>query len=336
MFYDGVIRITTFLPIALYGWLGAHQVISGRLTIGGLIAFCFFALFANESIINLLSVWQNMQSVSGPSSRLNDIFEQEPEQGVDHSSIIPVRTFEGKICFQKVGFQYKGSGSPKILTNISFEIPPGKKVAIVGRNGAGKTTLIKCLAGLFEPTEGTIFYDNIDLKRINHRDLRKHFGIVLQENYIFDGTIANNIALGEKIPDMDQILWAARLSNAHVFIENLPFGYNTRVGEKGIALSASQRQRIAIARAVYHNPSILIFDNATNFLDKCLEKALNENMNKLMEGRTWFIIENSMNNIEHADIIIVLEKGKLAEQGSHNELIQLHNIYYHLYNLEDV
>ncbi|MGA1840083.1 MAG: peptidase domain-containing ABC transporter [bacterium] len=336
MFYDGVIRITTFLPMALFGWLGAYQVISARLTIGGLVAFCFFALLANESITGLLSVWQNMQSVSGPSSRLNDIFEQDPEQGVNHSDIKPVRTFEGKIRFQKVGFQYGGPGSPKILTDISFEVPPGKKVAIVGRNSSGKTTLIKCLAGLLEPTEGTIFYDNIDLKRINHRDLRKHFGIVLQENYIFDGTIANNIALGEKDPDMDQILRAARLSNAHVFIENLLLGYDTRVGERGMALSASQRQCIAIARAVYHNPSILVFDNATNFLDKYSEKAFKENMKKLMEGRTCFIIENDMKNIEHADIIIVLEKGKLAEQGSHDELIRLRNIYYYLYNLENV
>jgi ATP-binding cassette subfamily B protein len=334
MFYDGVIRIITFFPIALFWWLGAYQVINGSLTIGGLIAFSFLAILANEAIVGLLSVWQNVQSVSGPSNRLNDIIEQEPEQGADHSHIIPVRTLEGKIRFQNVGFQYGGPESPQILKDISFEVPPGKKVAIVGRNGAGKTTLIKCLSGLLEPTEGTIFYDNVDLKRINHRDLRKHFGLVLQENYIFDGTIANNIALGEKDPDMDQILWAARLSNAHIFIENLPLGYDTRVGETGIVLSASQRQCIAIARAIYHKPSILIFDNATNFLDKYSEKAFKENMIKLMEGRTCFIIENRMNNIEHADIIIVIEKGKLAEQGSHDELIRLHNIYYYLYNLE--
>ncbi|MGA1791436.1 MAG: peptidase domain-containing ABC transporter [bacterium] len=334
MCFDGLIQIVTFFSMAFFVWIGAYQVINGRLSVGGLVAFSLLVVLANEAFSILLSVWRDMQSVTGLSDRLIDIFEQEPEQGSDHSQLLPVRTLEGKIRFQHVGFRYGGPDSSLILEDISFEIPSGKKVAIVGRNGSGKTTLIKCLSGLLEPTEGTILYDHVDLKTINHKNLRRHFALVLQENHIFDGTIAGNIALGEKEPDMDQVLWASRLSNAHMFIEKLPLGYDTKVGDTGIMLSASQIQRIAIARAIYQRPSIFIFDNATAFLDKDSERLLWKNMHGLLKGHTSFIVDNQLERIRDADIIIVIEKGKLAEQGTHDELMRLQGIYYYLYHAE--
>jgi ATP-binding cassette subfamily B protein len=205
-------------------------------------------------------------------------------------------------------------------------------VAIVGRSGCGKTTLIKCLAGLLEPTEGTIFYDGVDLKTLNHRDLRRQIGFVLQENHLFDDTIGRNIAFGEDEPDMDRVLWAARVASAHDFVERLPLGYETRVGESGIAISGGQRQRIAIARAVYHQPPVLVFDEATSSLDTESERAIKENMDRLLKGRTSFVIAHRLSTIRDADFIVVLEKGRLAEVGNHDELMHRQGLYYYLVN----
>jgi ABC-type bacteriocin/lantibiotic exporter with double-glycine peptidase domain len=263
-------------------------------------------------------------------NRLNDIFEQEPEQGADHSRLAPVRTLEGRVRFHNLGFQYGGPESPRILDAINFDVPAGKTVAIVGRSGSGKTTLIKCLSGLLEPSEGTIFYDGVDMKTLNYRDLRRKIGFVLQENYLFDDTIARNIAFGEDEPDLDRVVWAARVANAHEFIERMPLGYDTRVGESGIAISGGQRQRVAIARAVYHQPAILVFDEATSALDTESEKAVKENMDKLLEGRTSFVIAHRLSTIRDADVILVLEKGKLVEHGNHEELMKRQGLYYYL------
>ena len=330
MSYDGMIQTVSFLSLALFLFVAAHQVLDRSLTIGALLAFNFLVAFANSAIVVLLSLWDNLQVCSVLLNRLNDIFEHEPEQGSDHSQLKPVRTLEGRIRFQNLGFQYGGPESPKILEDITFDIPPGKMVAIVGRSGSGKTTLIKCLSGLLEPTGGTILYDGVDMKKLNYHDLRQKIGFVLQENYLFDDTIASNIAFGEQDPDWDAVMWAARVANAHEFIARLPLGYETRVGESGIALSGGQRQRIAIARAVYHRPPILVFDEATSALDTESEKAVKENMDKLLEGRTAFVIAHRLSTIRDADTIMVLEKGKLVEHGTHDELMKRQGLYYYL------
>ena len=200
----------------------------------------------------------------------------------------------------------------------------------MGRSGSGKTTLIKCLSGLLEPTEGTILYDGIDLKTLNYRDLRRHIGFVLQENYLFDDTIARNIAFGDDEPDMDRVLWAARMANAHDFVERLPLGYETRVGESGIAVSGGQRQRIAIARALYHRPPVLVFDEATSSLDTESERVVKENLSDLLEGRSSFVIAHRLSTIREADMILVLEKGKLVEQGTHDQLMARQGLYFYL------
>jgi ATP-binding cassette subfamily B protein len=285
---------------------------------------------ANEPIRTLLSLWDHVQLASVLLNRVSDVLEQEPEQGADHAHLRPVRTLEGRIRFHNLTFRYGGSEAPAILDGITFEVPPGKTVAIVGRSGSGKTTLIKCLAGLLEPTEGTIFYDGVDLRTLSYRDLRRQIGFVLQENHLFDDTIARNVAIGDEEPDMDRVLWAARVANAHEFIDRLPLGYETKVGETGVAVSGGQRQRIAIARAVYHRPPVLIFDEATSSLDTESERAIQENLEQLLKGRTSFVIAHRLSTIRDADTILVLEKGKLVEHGTHDELMQRQGLYYYL------
>ncbi|HYT32081.1 MAG TPA: peptidase domain-containing ABC transporter [Thermoanaerobaculia bacterium] len=330
MGYLGAVQAVTLLTTVLFLGIGARQVLAGALTIGGLVAFNSLVALANAPILTLLTIWDNWQHSAVLLNRLNDVFEQEPEQGVDHSRLLPVKTLEGRIVLRNVGFSYGGPESPEILKGINFEVAPGRFIAIVGRSGSGKTTLVKCLAGLLEPTEGSITYDSVDLKTLNYRDLRRQIGFVLQENFLFADTIARNIAFGEDEPDMDRVLWASRVANAHEFVERFPLGYDTKVGESGLALSGGQKQRIAIARSVYSKPPVLVFDEATSSLDTESERAVQENLGRLLEGRTAFVIAHRLSTVANADWILVLEKGHLVEQGTHDQLFERRGLYYYL------
>ena len=330
MTYEGAIEAVTFLGVGLFLWAGAYQVLDGQLSIGGLVAFNSLVALATVPIRNLLTLWDNLQRCEVLLNRLDDVFQHVPEQGYDRSVLKPVRALAGQVSLRGVGFRYGGPEAPPIIEGLTVDVPAGKTVAIVGRSGSGKTTLAKCMAGLLEPTEGTILFDGMDQKSLNYRDLRRQIGFVLQDSYVFADSIARNIAFGDDEPDMERVQWAARVASADEFIARLPFGYDTRIGETGLAISGGQRQRIAIARAIYHKPPILIFDEATSALDTESERAVQQNVDSLLDGRTAFVIAHRLSTVRNADVILVLERGRLVEQGSHDDLMKRRGLYYYL------
>ena len=265
--------------------------------------------------------------------RLGDVLNAQPEP-----SYKPNRTtlpqVAGQVIFEDVTFRYRPDSS-EVLRKISFSVAPGRVVGVVGRSGSGKSTIAKLIQRLYVPERGRILVDNVDLAQVDPAWLRRQVGVVLQENFLFNSSVRDNIALTDPGLAMEQVIQAAKLAGAHEFILDLPDGYDTMVGEHGCSLSGGQRQRIAIARALVANPRILIFDEATSALDYESEAVIQKNMAKICQGRTVFIIAHRLSTVRPAHRIYVIDKGEIVEEGSHQELLRHNSFYARLCKLQD-
>jgi len=311
-------------------WVGAHLVIDGNLTVGQLIAFQMLSARVSDPVLRLVQMWQEFQQTGLSIKRLGDIFNSKPEPAMDAAKA-RLPAIKGQVRLEGVRFRYRADGS-EILRNISFEIQPGITLGIVGRSGSGKSTLAKLIQRLYIPEAGKILIDGVDISLADPAWLRRQIGVVLQENFLFNGSVRDNIAIHYPSASMSDVVRVAQLAGAHDFILELPEGYDTMAGEKGTALSGGQRQRIAIARALLTNPRLLIFDEATSALDYESESIIQSNMKKLCQGRTVIIIAHRLSTLRHANKIIVLDKGELVESGSHEELVAKGGLYHYLYS----
>jgi len=311
-------------------WYGATLVIQDQLTIGQFVAFNMLIGKVISPILMLVGLWDEFQEILVSVERLNDVFATQPEES-HQKPMLALPQLRGDVRFEKVSFRYSEKEEENyILQNISFEVKPGQTIAIVGRSGSGKSTLVKLLQGLYHPTKGRISLDGHDIGHVSPQSLRSQLGVVPQECFLFSGTILENITLYRPNYTMEQVAEVAKLAEAHPFIQALPLGYNTKVGERGSNLSGGQRQRIAIARALLGNPNILILDEATSSLDTESERRFQQNLAQISRDRTTFIIAHRLSTVRNADSILVLDRGILVEQGNHQELMALQGLYYHL------
>ncbi len=309
-------------------YVGVMLVIENKLTIGQLIAFQMFSGQFSAPMLRLVGLWNEFQQTLLAVDRIGDILNSPIE--MQSGNAITLNHVKGDIKVDNLSFKYNVE-APLVLKNISLDISAGTKIGFVGRSGSGKSTITKLIQRLYYPTEGTIYIDGIDIRNINPVWLRTNIGIVLQENFLFSGTIKDNIALPRPNIPMEGIVQAAQIAGAHEFISKLPKGYDTEVGERGSSLSGGQKQRIAIARALISNPRILIFDEATSALDYESERIIRDNMALISKGRTTIIIAHRLSTIKDCDMIVCFDNGNIVEKGTHEELLQHDGYYRKLY-----
>jgi ATP-binding cassette subfamily B protein len=310
-------------------WYGATLVIQDQLTIGQFVAFNMLIGKVLSPILSLINLWDELQEVLISVERLDDVFLVKPEE-IPGSPLLVLPPLQGYIRFDNVTFRYDADEDHNTLQNISFEIQPGQTIAIVGRSGSGKSTLVKLLQALYQPNNGHIWIDGHDIRHVSPQSLRSQLGIVPQECYLFSGTILENITLYRPEFSLEQVIEVAKLAEAHPFIQGLPLGYNTKVGERGTNLSGGQRQRIAIARALLGEPMILILDEATSSLDTESERRFQANLTRISRERTALIIAHRLSTVHNADCIFVLDRGLLVEKGNHQDLMAQQGLYYYL------
>jgi ATP-binding cassette subfamily B protein len=311
-------------------WYGAVLVIKGDLTLGQLIAFRIIAGYVTTPLMRLAQSWQNFQEVALSVERLGDVIDSPPEQKSEDANNIPMPAITGKVEFDSITFAYIPGQQPQ-LRNVSFEIPAGSFVGIVGKSGSGKSTVLKLVPRLYNPDAGRILVDDYEIAKVELYSLRRQIGTVLQDSLLFNSSVFSNIAIGDPDASPDDVMRAARVAGAHDFIMSLPQGYNTQVGEQGRALSGGQRQRIAIARAVLQRPRLLILDEATSALDYVSENLVCQNLAKEFQGKTVFFVTHRVRSVQHADIILVFDRGILIEKGRHDDLMALKGHYHSLY-----
>lgn len=328
---NGVQLISKLVTAAIL-YMGAKLVIAGDLSVGELIAFNIFSGRVSQPILRLAQIWQDFHQTKISVERLGDILNSptEPTQSATRAAMPAIR---GEIIFDNVNFRYRLDGAP-IIQDMSFKIEPGQFVGIVGSSGSGKSTIAKLIQRLYIPESGRVLVDGIDLSMVDPAWLRRQLGVVLQESVLMSRSVRDNIALADPGMPFDRIVAAAKLAGAHEFILDLPESYDTMVGERGSSLSGGQRQRIAIARALVMNPRILVFDEATSALDYESERAIQDNMADISTGRTVIVIAHRLSTVRRADRIITVTRGRIVEDGSHDDLIRTRGHYANLYSMQ--
>lgn len=327
-FSEGVSFVDNLMDLFVTG-LCAFLVIRGQITMGTMMTTSFLLGQLTSPVNQLLNFSKRIQYAKLSNERVLEITER-PKEDNDQKPLMDVTSLTKGLVFENVNFKYPGSMSPMILNDINLRINHREVTAVVGVSGSGKTTLLKLLMGFYPVSQGCLRLGDNDITTINCDDWRKRCGVVMQDGYIFSGTIAENIALNEKDPDKGQMEKAIRMACLDDFVKDMPMGVNTKIGETGLPISGGQRQRILIARAIYKNPEYIFFDEATNSLDANNERAIMNNLNEFFEGKTVLIIAHRLSTVKNADKIVVLEKGKIVEQGTHFELTSLKGKYFQL------
>ena len=326
-----VIEFVAALGVTAIIWYGGHGVIDGDLTAGSLVAFLVYAVNISNPVKRLTRVIGSIQRALAAAQRVFYILDMKEEIAeVSGAKVLP--QIEGAVEFKNVSFAY--SKGEQVLQDVSFKAEPGEVVAIVGPSGAGKSTIANLLPRFYDTTAGSISIDGNNISEVTLASLREQVGIVPQETVLFNGTLYDNILYGRLEATREEVEAAAKAANAHNFIMEFPNGYETMLGDRGLNLSGGQRQRIAIARAILKNPRVLILDEATSALDTESERIVQEALDRLMVGRTSFVIAHRLSTIKNANKILVLQRGRIVEVGTHDELMANHKLYSHLYNIQ--
>lgn len=326
-----VVELVAAIGVTMIIWYGGNNVINGTITAGSLVAFLTYAVNISNPIKRLTRVIGNIQKALAAAQRVFMIIDM-PEEIAESRDAKQLPEVSGKVEFQNVSFAYDDKGN--VITDLSFSVKPGEVIAIVGPSGAGKSTIANLLPRFYDVNKGDIKIDGHSVREVTLDSLREQVGIVPQETMLFNGSVYNNILYGRLDATKEEIEAAAKAANAHDFIMQLTDGYENKLGDRGVNLSGGQRQRIAIARAILKNPRILILDEATSALDTESERVVQEALDRLMVGRTSFVIAHRLSTVKNADKILVLEKGNLVESGTHDELLALDGLYAHLYKIQ--